>query len=140
MPKVNYDWVKSQFEKANVKKSVGLMVLDFLKLWENVKINEKDAQEAFRVLSIVAMGHALVEDKEHKWVQAMAGFLKVGDEVRVKSDAFTGEVGYLHNGRSGIVVALRSGDVIVNSTDEQEPPLEGAHYKAEYLEKKVPKK
>ena len=62
----------------------------------------------------------------------------VADEVRVKWNAFDGEMGKLHNGRRGKVVSIRYGDIIVKTTDGKEPVLEGFHYTPQQLEKRVP--
>jgi hypothetical protein len=70
-------------------------------------------------------------------VQVQPGFIKVSEVVRVKADAFDGELGALHNGRKGVVVGVRYGDVIIKSTDGKEPILEGAHYPPAKLEKLV---
>ena len=43
----------------------------------------------------------------------------------------------LHNGRRGVVVGVRYGDVIVKMTDGKEPALEGAHYPPQKLEKLI---
>jgi hypothetical protein len=61
----------------------------------------------------------------------------VGDIVRVRNDAYTGKLAPIHNGRPGVIVAIRSGDIIVNLTDMEEPEISGAHYSPEVLEKRV---
>jgi PHP family Zn ribbon phosphoesterase len=71
------------------------------------------------------------------WEPGMPGFIRVGDEVRVLANAFEGELGQLHNGRRGRVVAVRSGDVIVKTTDGREPVLDGSHYSPYKVEKLV---
>ena len=86
----------------------------------------------------LAQGHAIVKDDDFTWVQARRGDIKVRDVVRVKADAYNIEdIAYLHNGRIGVVIAIRSGDIIVDITDEQEPELKGVHYAPENLEKRV---
>jgi hypothetical protein len=135
--KVNYDWVKDQFTKAKIKVGVGMAVLEFLKTWEKMVINDADAKKVFEILSRVALGHALVAEGEGVWTDAMPGNIKVGDVVRVKVDAFGPEMGPIHNGRLGVIVAVRSGDIIVNSTDDVEPKLAGTHYSPYHLQKLV---
>lgn len=137
MSKVNTNWVKDQFAKAKVRVGVGMAVLKMLECWEDINLKGKDAQEVLEILSKVALGHALVPETRGQWVQAQAGFMKVGETVRVRHDAFDGELGMIHNGREGIVVALRSGDVIFKSNDGQEPVLDGAHYRPDKLEKLI---
>ena len=52
-------------------------------------------------------------------------------------DAYEGDLGRVHNGRRGKVVAVRYGDVIFKSTDGKSPVLDGAHYTPYKLEKLV---
>jgi hypothetical protein len=140
MAKVNYDWVKEQFAKTAVTLGVGTAVLELLKVWE--KSQPKDAEQSKKVIEVfskVALGHALVNDKvtNEIWEEVRPGFIKVADVVRVKYDAFDGELGSIHNGRVGKIVALRSGDIIFKSTDDVEPVLEGVHYIPSKLEKRI---
>ena len=132
------EWIKNQLQNAKVKKMVGDSVIKLLQTWEEVKITEKLEQEAIEVFYKLANNQALVkESKEEVWTSVIPGQVKVADEVRVKLDAFTGELGRLHNGRRGRVVAVRYGDVIIKSTDGKEPLLDGAHYSPYKLDKLV---
>jgi len=138
MPKVDIDWVKNQFAKINIHKGTGLAVIELLKTWEELDIKKPEvAKTVLAVFSELAQGHAIVPQDNFVWIQARRGDIKVRDVVRVKADAFTGEAGHAHNGRVGVVIAIRSGDIIVDITDEQEPTLKGVHYLPELLEKRV---
>lgn len=138
MSEVNYDWVKQQFVAAKVKKGVGLAVLDMLKAWEPVDLKPEDAKEALEILARVALGHALVITPANEiWVPGAPGQMKVGDIVRIKHDAFNGPAGAGLNGRVGSIAAIRSGDIIFNSTDGQSPKIEGAHYRPQQLDKRI---
>lgn len=136
--KVNYDWVKQQFADAKIRVGVGKAVLRMLKTWEEIDLNTEQSKQVLDILSTVGLGHALVvPNKEEIWIDARRGDLKVGDVVRVSHDAFPGSTGMLHNGRRGVIVAIRSGDIIFNSTDDKTPILDGAHYQPEHLQKRV---
>jgi hypothetical protein len=138
MPKVNEKWVKEQFDKANVQLGVGMAVLELLKTWDGLTLTHEESEKALAILSKVAMNYSLVElEPNAVWVAAQPGFIKVGDRVRVSFNAFSGDAGTLHNGREGIIVAIRSGDVIVTTDDDVEPKLEGVHYSPYKLEKRV---
>lgn len=138
MPKVNENWVKEQFAKANVSLPVGTAVLEILKTWDGLTLTHEESEKVLTILSKVALNYSLVEPVSNAvWVPAQPGFIKVGDRVRVMFNAFTGDAGTLHNGREGIIVAIRSGDVIVTTDDEVEPKLEGVHYSPYKLEKRV---
>ncbi len=138
MSAVNIQWVQEQFIEARVKKGVGLAVLDMLQAWEPIDLGPEDAKTALEILSKVALGHALVNTPTSElWVQAQPGQLNVGDIVRVRHDAFDGTKGAGINGRSGIIAAIRSGDIIFNATDRKSPAIEGAHYRPADLEKRL---
>jgi len=139
MPNIDEQWVRSQFEAAKVKVASGKAVLELLKTWEGIDLSEKQAKEAVEIFSKVALNYALIEPpvKNEKWEPLRPGFITVGDEVRVMHDAYEGDLGRVHNGRRGKVVAVRYGDVIFKSTDGKNPVLDGAHYTPYKLEKLV---
>ena len=140
MGKVNYNWVKEQFAKASVTVGAGNAVLDLLKTWENSEPKDiEQAKKAVEIFSKVALGHSLVKENkaDEVWEEVRPGFIKVADVVRVKHDAFVGDLGVIHNGRVGKIVAIRSGDIIFKSTDGLEPLLDSVHYQASKLEKRI---
>jgi len=139
MNTTDFEWVKEQLTKARVKRGTGDAAIALLEAWDNIDLPDELHVEAIDVFSSLAKGHALVnsDDKDEKWAPAMAGHLKVADQVRVKKDAFNGDLGKMHNGRKGVIIAIRYGDIIVNSSDNKVPKLEGSHYSPNYLEKKV---
>lgn len=138
MSEVNIDWVKQQFVELKVKKGVGLAVLDMLKAWEPIDLNTEDAKTALYIFSKVALGHAVVETPSSElWAPGGPGMIRVADVVRVRADAFDGLEGVGQNGRVCVVTAVRSGDVIVKSTDGKQPFLDGAHYRPTQLEKRI---
>jgi hypothetical protein len=139
MSETDYEWVMRQLTDARVKRGTGDAVLALLKQWDSLKPGDDNlASEAVAIFSRVAVGHSLVQDDGPEvWVTAQPGQLKVADIVRVKSDAFSGELGALHNGRRGTIIAIRYGDIIVNSNDDKNPKIDGAHYSPYHLEKRI---
>ena len=137
--KVDLDWVKEQMTSARIRRGAGDAVLELLEAWEAITVEDDDmAQEAISVFSKVALGHSLVaDDGPEVWVPAQPGQLKVADIVRVKSDAYSGELGQKHNGRRGTITAIRYGDIIVTTNDGKLPQLDGVHYTPYNLEKRV---
>lgn len=139
MPEVNYEWVRQQLEEAKVKVGSGNAVLKLLEVWEQQsKLSDNLAKEAIAVFSKLALGINIAVDKEavdEVWVPVQPGQIKVGDIVRVLSDAFSDKTGVMHNGRRGKIVAVRYGDVIFKSTDGKTPELNGVHYSPYKLEK-----
>lgn len=138
MSDIDYDWVKAQLTEGRVKRGPGDAVLELLKTWEGIELSDELSKEAVEIFSKLALNHSLVEDDENEtWIPAQPGQLKVADEVRVKSDAFDGKLGKTHNGRRGKIIAIRYGDIIVNSIDNKLPVLDGAHYSPYHLEKRI---
>jgi hypothetical protein len=138
MRKINYTWIKEQFAEAKVRVGTGKAVLALLKTWEEIEVPEEQGKQILDIFSQVALGHSLVTiNTEEVWVDAQRGQINVGDVVRVRHDAFGESTGYIHNGRRGIVAAIRSGDIIFKSTDEKDPFLDGVHYRPETLQKRV---
>jgi hypothetical protein len=140
MPNVDMDWVKEQFIQTKTRKAVGDAVLKLLTTWDELKERTgKNDAEIVEVFGKLSLGHALIkENKDENWIPARAGDLKVTDTVRVRFDAFDSASGRNHlNGRRGKVVGVRYGDIVVKSTDEKTPVLDGVHFRPENLEKLV---
>jgi hypothetical protein len=136
--KLDMDWVKSQIQASRVRKPVGNAILRIVEAVEELEISHEQKQQALEIAARVALGYAVVkESKEEVWAPVRPGNIKISDQVRVRSDAFQGQLGTLHNGRRGVVVAVRYGDVIVRSNDGKKPDLDGAHYPPSALEKLV---
>lgn len=132
------DWVKSQLQAAKVRKPVGDATIKLIELFESLELTEEHQKKTVELFSKLSLGHAYVkENKNEMWMPARPGDIKVTDIVRVRADAYTGELGTLHNGRKGRVVGVRYGDIIFKSEDGKEPVLEGAHYPPQMLEKLV---
>ena len=138
MPNVDFDWAKQQLTESKTKRGTGDAVLELLKAWESMSVDDEFAEDALDAFKTLALGHSLLAPyADEIWVEAVPGQLKVADRVRVKHNAFTNETGRVHNGRSGVIVAIRYGDIIVRMTDGKEPNLDGAHYSPFNLEKRV---
>lgn len=138
MGKLDIDWVKSQLQAAKVRKPVGDATMKLIELIETFDLTPEFREKTIEMFSVLAKGHIVIQEKKNEtWVPVQAGFIKVTDNVRVKADAFDGELGTIHNGRRGVVVGVRYGDVIIKSTDGKTPVLDGAHYPPTKLEKLV---
>lgn len=138
MPEVNYDWVKEQMQGAKVKVGVGNAILKLLEQWEKLNLSDNQTKETIEFFRHLALGYSILPEKStEKWIDAQPGNIMVGDEVRVKFDAFQGSTGSMHNGRRGKVVGVRYGDIIFKATDGKKPDLEGSHYSPHQLQKRV---
>lgn len=131
-------WIKEQLQAAKVRKPVGDATMKLVELIDSIELTDEQREQAVEMFSKLARGHAHVKiNKKETWIPARPGDIKVADEVRVRADAFSGEAGTVHNGRRGVVVGVRYGDVIFKSNDNKEPFLDGAHYSPHALEKLV---
>jgi hypothetical protein len=138
MKNIDMAWVRSQLENAKVSVPVGESVLALIDIWAKTEHIDSDDEKVLELFFKLCRTTALVDTLENEvWQPAGPGFIRVGDEVRVLADAFEGELGQLHNGRRGRVVAVRYGDIIVKTTDGKEPVLDGSHYSPYKLEKLV---
>lgn len=138
MGNLDMGWVKTQLQAAKVRKPVGDATMKLVELFDTFELTEEHQKKTIEMFSKLAQGHAFIkENKNEVWVPCRPGDIRVAEQVRVKADAFQGEAGTLHNGRRGVVVAVRYGDVIFKSTDGKEPVLDGAHYPPDRLEKLV---
>lgn len=143
MPEVNHEWIKEQLEAAKVKVGSGNAILKLLQTWEELpKLSPAIVNEILEVFPKLVKGQPLKleeQDEDYLWIDVQPGNIKVGEVVRVKVDAFTEKLGTIHNGRRGVVVGVRYGDVIVNDTDGKSPVLKGVHYSPYKLEKRIKK-
>lgn len=138
MGNLDMNWVKSQLQAAKVRKPVGDATMKLIELFDSFEMTKEYKDKTIEMFSVLAKGHIVVkEKKDEKWIPVQAGDIKVTETVRVKADAFDGQLGTIHNGRRGVVVGVRYGDVIIKSTDGKDPILDGAHYPPQKLEKLV---
>lgn len=138
MKKLDTNWAKSQLEQAKVPVDVGISVVKLLEVWSTLSHEDSNDNKVAQLFSLLACSVSIVESPSDEiWEAARPGFVRVGDEVRVMADAFEGELGQLHNGRRGRVVAVRYGDIIIKTTDGKEPVLDGSHYSPYKLEKLI---
>jgi hypothetical protein len=115
MGKVNKDWVKDQFAQTKIKVGVGKAILRMLETWEEIDLKDQDARKALELLAKLGMNEYIVPQRaDDVWADSQPGSIKVADVVRVKPDAYSDpETASAHNGKRGVIVAIRSGDVIV---------------------------
>jgi hypothetical protein len=136
MPNIDKEWIKEQLSLSKTTKASQEAIVKLLDAWSEITTKSKEFQtdvvEKFSKLAVGSPIFIPVNPKE-VWVPAMPGRISVGDEVLVKEDAFEGDLAPIHNGRRGRVVAIRYGDIIVNSIDGLNPALVGSHYSPYHL-------
>lgn len=137
-PTIDTDWAKDQFDRAGIHPNVQAAVLALIEKWEELDVLPEQTPEILETFLEIAQNHALLPgESEETWIEGFNGLFRTGDIVRVRHDAFEGSNGAYHNGRVGKVLAVRSGQVIFRSTDGRQPFIDGAHYQADKLEKRV---
>lgn len=135
-------WAREQLERSGLEGDYAQLVEDLLDEYWTVSIGHnfsaRDAQEILNAFTSLAQGHVLVPDEpEGVWVQAKPGNLVVRDTVRVRLDAYEGAAGLAHNGRVGVITAIRYGDVYVRYTDDKTEYRGLIHHSPHSLEKRV---
>lgn len=136
------EWAQEQLTGVEASEPVSNTVMSLLETlwyeWGKHEFTEKDVDEVLRFTSALCKGFSVVEDPEDEvWVEAKPGSLVIRDIVRVKSDAYKGNAGIQHNGKVGVIVAMRYGKIRVRYDDAEPnsaPFIEHAHYA---LEKRV---
>lgn len=136
------DWVRAQLEEAEVPKDARLPVWHLLNQWWVSMQHPEHSEHADLVLDTfvkLAKNQNLVASRStgEVWVPVKPGQITVRDRVRVRYDSYRGEVGRAHNGRSGTVIGIRNGDIIVKYTDQKEPTPEAVHHSPHVLEKRL---
>lgn len=136
---LDLSWASDQVARSKVPVPVGNAIMALLKTWGDLSFPSEEFQaQTLELFSSLAKSEAVVDEGEGTWAPVVLGYaIQVGDTVRVQKDAFLGAAGRVHNGRVGRVVAKRSGDIIIRSTDDRLPVLDGAHYPPTLLELKT---
>lgn len=135
---IDLSWAEDQIAAARVPIPVGKATLALLRVWAELPFNNEQQQDKTLQLFAKLARSQSVAEADGLWKPVhVGGLLQIGDIVRVRADAFKDAAGRTHNGRVGRVLAKRSGDVIVRSTDGREPYLEASHYPPAALEVKV---
>lgn len=111
------EWVRSQFNLMHTQQEVRWVVEQLLStLWaqtETHQLNADSSAEVVKLFAELAAGHALVTQETHIWDEAKPGRIFVGQHVRTRLDAYSGDVGREFNGLEGQVATVRGLDVQV---------------------------
>lgn len=138
MTKVSLKWAAEQLKLAEVPENVAEPVLILLDELNDAKADEPTYETIISIFASLALSRPIYEPApEAEWRTVQRGFIRVSDIVRIKPDAFEGTAGEQQNGRVGRVVAIRSGNILVSTTDNREPKIESHHYDPEKLDKRV---
>lgn len=135
-----YLWAMRQLQEAQYPQPVITAVERLLEVWWTQNHTHQTGTLTLEAFTKLSQGQALIpeNDKDETWEPVKPGSIYVRDTIRVRFDAYDDELtGRNHNGRRGVVVAIRSGDVIVNYSDGRMPEGKGVHHSPHMLEKRV---
>ena len=143
MPEIDKKWVAEQLQAAKVKVGSGKAIMKLLDTWSELPdLSEPMIKEILTVFPKLAVGHAIKEEEsedDYIWIPVQPGQISVGEVIRIKADAYSGEQGTKFNNRRGKVVGIRYGEVYFKSTDEKLPLIDGIPHSPYKLEKQVRK-
>lgn len=124
---------------ASYPQAITTAVERLLEVWWTMNHTEQSSQLTLDSFQSLARGYSLTRDDapEAVWVPVKPGNIVRGEYVRVRNEAYKDQVGHIHNGRTGRVVAVRHGDVIVKYDDSRTPQFDGVHHSPHVLEKRV---
>lgn len=138
-------WATNQLEDVQAPEREAKLVMRMLEEWWDDQLEPgDDPWQALGWFEQLARGKALPTpeqaDVNWRWEQARPGGLVVRDYVRVKADAYEGDTGRMHNGRSGYIVRISAGDILVKYDDGKLPELVGLppRHSPHFLEKRYP--
>lgn len=122
--KTDIAWVREQLYRAGYSRgareqSIGTSVELLLRRLNEMVLLAPDRHEVVQLFTRLASGAPIAPANvtgEAVWVDlTSAGTeVEVGDVVRVRPDAFDGDLGEQHNGATGELVGVRGGDYVVN--------------------------
>jgi hypothetical protein len=133
-------WVREQMKGAVIPRVISGEVEKLLETWWAQTHTEKSANMVLDSFARLARGQALdvATAEPEVWIAVKPGNIVRGEFIRVKSDAYEGEPGLLHNGRRGRVVRISNGDVITIYDDGRTPSFQqGVHHSPHVLEKRI---
>lgn len=116
------DWELDQIEKSKLSDKEKQSVKKMLSTLWSLGLSDTEAHTVSTVVDSLVNGRAIFIEEpqtDYRWEPARPGALVVRDWVRVKSDAYKGEAGLIHNGRQGVIVAMRYGDIHVRYDDDR---------------------
>jgi hypothetical protein len=136
-------WAVLQLEDASVSDEVKNGLIPLLTIFYAQTHEIEARSQVLDLFDSLAHLHAIRPrtDGPEMWVQAKAGQVGVGDRVRVRSDAVDGAnpQAIYYNGRRGVIVAIRRGDIFVAYRDGKEPksPDTGLNIPVSWMEKRI---
>lgn len=137
MKDTDWGWVSKQLAGTKLDQSTKDAVVYVLERLRKEDLTDDQERAALNTALKLAAGHSVAETpEEERWGPVVPGAYAIKDTVRVKANAFEGELGRKHNGLRGRVVASRNGFVMVVPDDAPSSEVQ-YRYKPEHLERKL---
>lgn len=135
MKDTKWGWVSKQLEASALDQQTSDAVVYVLERLRKEELSDEQEVAALQAAVALAQGHSIaVAREEERWGPVIPGDYAIKDTVRVRANAFEGEMGQLHNGKRGRVVAARNGFVVVVLDDSPSSEIQ-MHYWPEHLER-----
>lgn len=137
MKDTEWGWVSKQLAGTQLDQQTKDAVVYVLERLRQEDLTDDQERATLNTALKLAAGHSIAETpKDERWGPVVPGDYAVKDVVRVKANAFEGELGQRHNGKQGRVVASRNGLVMVVLDDSPSSEIQ-MRYKPEHLERKL---
>jgi hypothetical protein len=137
MKDTEWGWVSKQLAGTELDEATRDAVVYVLETLRKQDLTDDQERAAMNAAVKLAAGHSIaVEKPNERWGPVVPGAYQIKDIVRVKSNAFEGDIGRKHNGKQGRVVASRNGFVMVVLDDSPSSEIQ-MRYKPEHLERKI---
>lgn len=137
MRDTEWGWVSKQLESTDFDQVTKDTVVYVLELIRKEDLTDDQERNVLNTALKLAAGHSVAKTPEdERWGPVIPGAYAVRDVVRVRDNAFEGELGTRHNGKRGRVVATRNGLVMVVLDDSPSSEIQ-MQYKPEHLERKL---
>ncbi len=99
---------------ASLRDATVYMLREMEKQTDLHELSDEDCITVLSYVSKLAQGHALIgETPDERWGDVIPGEYSVGDTVRVRADAYTGDHGLRHNGKRGRITAVHQAKTVV---------------------------
>lgn len=120
--KPDWAWVSRELGGAKAADTDQEFVVAVLKaIYDNAdkhKLSDAEVMVDLDRIRELVQGHSItIAEEGEMWGPVIPGAYSIGDTVRVKANAYDGELGALNNGKRGRVTAARDGKVIVLYND-----------------------
>lgn len=138
MKDTEWGWISKQLAASPHDQAVKDAVVYVIERLRKEDLTDEQEATVMNVATRLVSGHSIAPATAagERWGPVIPGEYQVKDVVRVRSNAFDGDIGQQHNGKRGRVVASRNGFVMVVLDDSPSSEIQ-MRYKPEHLERLI---